>query len=186
MPNYCYYSMCVKGSKKNVEEFIKVMQADYNYSEKHFTFDRHMFRVFSAYADEVERDKGNVYSTVINGDCAWSVSTCMFEGNYYNSLKERYPDEFRGTTLLRESKRLKLNIEVYSEESGCCFQEHYVIMDGDLIVDECVEWEEYSLDEYETKEEAERELEITITDEEWSDNEGYITRGGFDNWDFEI
>jgi len=51
-------------------------------------------------------------------------------------------------------------------------------------VDETADWYEYDLDEFETKEEAERELEISITDKEWTAG-GYISRGGFD-WDFEI
>ena len=78
-------------------------------------------------------------------------------------------------------------MEVYSEESGCCFQEHYICDKGDVICDECVEWNEYYLGEYETKEEAERELGIIITDDEWLDNkDDYITRGGFPDWYFEI
>ena len=77
-------------------------------------------------------------------------------------------------------------MEVYSEESGCCFQEHYVFVDGDLICEECVEWNEYWIDDYETKEEAEGELGIKITDEEWNSGDACFTRGGFENWDFEI
>ena len=59
--------------------------------------------------------------------------------------------------------------------------------DGVCICDECVEWNEYYLGEYETKEEAERELGIIITDDEWLDNkDDSITRGGFPDWYFEI
>ena len=36
-----------------------------------------------------------------------------------------------------------------------------------------------------TKEDAEEELEIEITDEEW-DEGGFIGRGGFGEWEFEI
>ena len=39
---------------------------------------------------------------------------------------------------------------------------------------------------YYTKEDAERELEIKITDEEWNSGEDFISRGGFENWNFEI
>ena len=106
--------------------------------------------------------------------------------SYYASLKSRYPEDFRGTTLPIESERLHLNIEVFSEECGMCFQEHYVIINGDIIVSECVEWEEYCLEDYETKEEAEEDLGIEITDEEWESGEPYISRGGFGEWDFSI
>ena len=186
MPNYCNYSMKVVGTKENIEEFIKVMNADYNYYDMTFDYDRHMFRVFEAEHDEIEARTDGKFETIINGYCAWSVATCMFEGGYYKDVKKGHPDEFRGTTLDIESKKLNLNIEVYSEEPGCCFQEHYVILNGDIVCDECVEWESYVVDEFETKEQAEEELDIKITDKEWNECDGYINRGGFGDWDFEI
>lgn len=186
MPNYCYYSMCVKGKKENVEEFEKVLKADYAYSTMEFSHDRHLFRVFSAESDGIEEVDHGVYQQTFTGDCAWSVATCMFENGYYRDLKERFPDEFRGTTLQIESERLNLDIEVFSEECGMCFQEHYLIRNGHLEIDECVDFYEYYVEEYETKEEAEKEFEIEFTDEEWENNEGSIKRGGFEEWYFSI
>lgn len=188
MPNYCNYSMCVVGKqRKNVEEFIRVMNAGYDYGTMEFDYDRHMFRVFEAVNDEIEERADGRFQTIINGYCAWSVSSCMLESGYYGRVKRDYPDNFRGTTLPLESERLGVDIEVFSEESGMCFQEHYVIIDGEIACDECVDWEEVWIDDYKTKEEAEEDLGIKITDEEWVTGleEGYFTRGGFD-WDFEI
>jgi hypothetical protein len=145
------------------------------------------FRVFEAESDEiVEREDGR-FQVNINGYCAWSVRSCMFEDGYYRDLKKDYPKEFRGTTLRIESARLGIDIEVYSEESGMCFQEHYVIIEGKLVCDESVDWEEVWVEDYKTKEEAEEDLDMKITDDEWVTGleEGYFTRGGFD-WDFEI
>lgn len=188
MPNYCDYSMCVKGKKKSIEEFIKVIKSNYDYNVMEFEYNRHLFRVFEADYNEIEQVGANTYQVIINGYCAWSVASCMLDGCYYYAdLKKRFPNEFRGTTLQKESKKLNLDIEVYSEECGCCFQEHYVIVNGDLVVDECVDWYEYYLGDFKTKEEAERELEISITDKEWLENkDDYISHGGFDSWDFEI
>ena len=188
MPNYCNYSMCVVGKKENIEEFIKVIQADYNYGAMEFSYDRHMFRVFEAVCDEIEERFDGRYQVIINGYCAWSVASCMLEHGYYREFKKDYGSNFRGTTLPIESERLNLDIEVFSEESGMCFQEHYIISNGDIECEECIEWEEVWIEEFETKEEAEEELETEITDEEWAagQEEGYFTRGGFDNWDFEI
>ena len=193
MPNYCNYSMCVIGEKESVEEFIKIIQADYDYGTMEFSYDRHFFRVFEADYDEIENlgeDHGNdVYQVIINGYCAWSVSSCMFDTGeycYYQELKKRFPDEFRGTTILAESERLNLSVEIFSEECGMCFQEHYTIIDGKIIEDECVDYYEYYLRDYETKEEAEEELEIEITDEEWNGPDDFISRGGFDSWEFTI
>ena len=188
MPNYCYYSMCVKGKKENVEEFIKVMQADYDYGTKKFSYDRHLFRVFEANCSEFYKEENDVYKVFINGECAWSVMSCMFEDNfsYYKRFKEDYPNDFRGTTLTIESERLNLDIEVYSEECGMCFQEHYLIRQGKLEIEECVDWCECYKGDFETKEDAEEELKIEITDEEWNDDSEYISCGGFDSWDFVI
>lgn len=189
MPNLCMYSMCVKGKKENIEEFIKVIEANYNYGTMEFSYDRHFFRVFEAYYEEIEQVKDDIYQVIIGGDCAWSVSSCMFDNHslgYYATFKKDYGDKCRGTTLPIESKNLNLSIEVYSEECGMCFQEHYVIINGDVVVDECVDWYEYYLRDYATKSEAEEELEIEITDEEWNGQDDYISRGGFDNWDFTI
>jgi hypothetical protein len=178
--------MCVKGRKENVEEFIKVIKANYDYGTMEFTHDRHLFRVFSADDNGIEQVDDDVYEVIINGDCAWSVHSCMFESYYYNDLKERFPNEFRGTTLPIESERLNLDIEVYSEECGMCFQEHYIILNGNVAVYDSVDWCEYYIRDFETKEEAEEELDIEITDEEWNGNDDFISRGGFESWDFEI
>lgn len=188
MPNYCDYSMCVKGKKENIKEFIKVIQADYDYNSMRFSFDRHMFRVFEANCEEIEQVGEDMYQAIINGYCAWSVSSCMLgePHSYYARGKETYNEKiFRGTTLPLESERLGIDIEVYSSEIGMCFQEHYIIRNGIVEVDDCVDWYEYFLDDYNTKEEAEKELGITITDEEWNSHEA-ISRGGFGEWDFEI
>ena len=186
MPNYCNYSMKVVGTKQNIQEFIKVIQADYNYYDMTFSYDRHMFRVFEAEHDEIEERADGRFETVINGYCAWSVASCMFAAGYYRDSQKSHPDNFKGTTLDIESKNLNLDIEVYSEEPGCCFQEHYIIINGDIVCDECVDWYEYWVEEYESKEDAQEELEIEITDEEWDTCDGCIRRGGFDDWCFEI
>ena len=191
MPNYCYYQMRVVGKKENVEEFVKIMQADYNYQSMKFDYEKHIGgRVFEASVDEFEEVANGIYGANISGDCAWSVLSCMFDGPYcyYNDIKEKYGAECRSTTVPIESERLNLSIEIYSEESGMCFQEHYLVKNGVVEIADCVDWYEYCVDEYETKEEAEKELEMEITEEEWEtgQQECCFRRGGFDDWSFEI
>lgn len=190
MPNLCNYQMKVVGKKENVEEFIKIMQANYDYRAMEFSHDKHMGgRVFEAYVDEFKEVDNNKFAAIICGDCAWSVSSCMFGGewSYYNGFKNDYQDKCRSTTVPIESKELDLNIEIFSEESGCCFMEHYLVRKGDVEIEDCVDWEEYFIDEYETKEEAEEELGVEFTDEEWENAEDgcVINRGGIE-WDYEI
>ena len=40
--------------------------------------------------------------------------------------------------------------------------------------------------DFNSREEAEEELDIEITAEEWNSGEEYIKRGGFEDWDFQI
>jgi hypothetical protein len=159
--------MKVVGTKANINKFIKVIQADYSYNEMKFSYERHMFRVFEAEYDEIEKRSDGKFETIINGYCAWSVASCMLRGGYYNDVKKGYPDDFRGTTLDIESKILHLDIEVFSEESGCCFMEHYLIRNGKIEIDDCVDFYEYYTDEYETAEEMNEDLGTNITQEEF-------------------
>ena len=66
--------------------------------------------------------------------------------------------------MLEACEQLNLDMEVYSEEPGCGFQEHYVFADKVLVVNESVDYTE----EY---------------DEE---NDEWVSEGGFEDWSFEI
>lgn len=121
------------------------------YKLESITGPRHMFRVFEAYVD---RDLDEANASYITGYCAWSVYSCMFKGDYtyYDRfIKENYNNKyigFKGTTLPDESKNLNLKIEVYSEESGCAFMEHFLIDNGEILIEDCVDIEyEEVLDE---------------------------------------
>ena len=165
MANNAFYHMKVVGDSKNVEEFIRAMKWQGEYTVQG------VGRVFNADVYEKEDDYA-----IIGGDCAWSVISAMRnEGNPNN--------------IEKLSARLNLAIEVYCEECGFEFQEHFLVKNGNVMIDECVDWEEYAVEDFETKEEAEEELEVTFTDEERANrraNDYRITRGGFDSWDFEI
>ena len=189
MPNYCTYKMKVVGEKQNVKEFIKIMQADYDYLKMKFDHEKHMGgKVFEANVEEFEQQDTDYYA-LISGYCVGSVFMCMFEGKYtyYSMLKENYKEKCRSTTVPIESKRLNLDIEFFSEECLIGFQEHYIVKNGSVECNNYVYFSKYCLVEYETKEEAEKDLDVEITDEEWEnkENEEWISRGGFD-WDFVI
>lgn len=179
MANLCSFSMNVKGSHENIEKF-------YNAMSQNGTI--YMGRGADAqiqYDDEDSR-------AFIDGWCKWSIQSALIDNAismrnkpdmwYFGENIDKTKLEF--ITLIEACERWNLTMEVYSEECGCCFQEHYLIRDGIIEINECVDWNEYFLDDYVTKEEAEAELEITITDDEWK--EKYIERGGFKEWAFEI
>lgn len=182
MANLCSFSMKVRGEHDNIKKFYNAMiQKGTIYMGR------------GADAEIVYEDEDG--TAQIDGWCKWSVVSAMVSNaEDMRSHPERWwwgdhidPKNIEFITLFEACKKWNIDMEVYSEEGGCCFQEHYVFVDGDLICEECVEWNEYYLDDYETKEEAEAELGIEITDEEWeSGADNYISRGGFENWDFEI
>ena len=83
---------------------------------------------------------------------------------------------------------INLEIEVYSEESGMCFQEHYIIKNGCVNTKECVDYYEYYIGDYKTKKEAEADCGTKFSKEEWKarNEEEYVRRGGFSSWDCNI
>lgn len=200
MPNYCDFNMKIVGERKNIEELISILDADYSYepispdlingktyplvhqppSPIYYTTNgyklakltgpRHMFRVFEAYVD---RSVDEPNASYISGYCAWSVYSCMFgtSHTYYDDfITEKYGNKyigFMGTTLPDESRKLNLKIEVYSEEPGCGFMEHYLIDNGEILIEDCVDYQE-------------------VLDEEGIETGEYKIIGGFEDDNYHI
>ncbi len=185
MPNYCYYEMHVKGKRENIEEFVKVM-TDYERPQ-------HFWRVFSAYTDYRAPDQDGLTIASIAGDCAWSVYSCMCIGpcTYAGDV-----DESRRTSLQKESERLQLEIEVFSDEPGMCFQEHYLYNKGDELVAECVDCVHHWFEEISDESDEERQrrfeefktecsLDPNLTLDDLDEGSEIIT-GGYGPWDFQF
>ena len=135
MDNGCIFMMHVKGKKENVDEFCKELR-DYDHVP-------HFWRVFSADRLDLQTDPDGTVAAEIIGECAWSVRACMLdgEGTYAHNCPQV------STSLQKESERLSLAIEVYSEEPLDEFQEHYHYEYGAEIANEKVEWKSYWFDE---------------------------------------
>ena len=172
MPNLCSYSMRVKGKKENVYEFHKRM-GDYDKPN-------HLWRIFETdIYDECENEDGTITIDVA-GSCAWSIESCCRASGYSGGI-----DLFEVN-----SRELNLEIESWSDECGCSFQEHYLYKNGECLIDDCVEWNEYYYDEdeYESFEDfkAEWELPSGLREDDLEDGCYYHT-GGFDNYcEFQI
>lgn len=139
MPNYCNYEMKIKGSKDAIKRVLECLKADYDYN-KGKPDHKHFFRVFDVYDDNEMKDNGDgTFTQFVFGDCAWSVHSCMCSGEhtYYNDGKESFGENFMGTDLLEQSKDCE--IEVFSEEEGMEFSEHYIFKNGECLVDDCVD-----------------------------------------------
>ncbi len=201
MPNICEFTMKIVGRKKeNVEKLVCYLDNSYYYitdaadhdlneeDRKKYPFcfsegnwklyakaEKHFYRVFEVYPGDIEPADGN-WETVLFGNCAWSVLCCMIDSpsSYYATNRDQ-PLREHSTTLEKESQELDLDIEVYSSEPGMEFAEHYLISRGEIIKDECFDYEEFCLDDCKSKDEAEKECGIHITDQEWAEG-GYISR----------
>lgn len=185
MPNHCYYEMRVRGKRENIEQLIKVM-TDYD-EPKHF------WRVFSAEAEYQETDDPDISTARIYGDCAWSVYACMMTGELTYA---DHADISHRTSLQEESERLELEIEVYSDEPGCAFQEHYRFRNGEKLSDECVDCIYYyfetlcneSDEEYTQRFERFKQeygLDSALTPDDLNDASEIVV-GGFGEWNFKI
>lgn len=160
MSNLCDYSMLIHGSKEGIEEFLKTLNAKYNYKKKEFSHDRHLCRILDTTEDsagfiQIDEDN-NIYQLCINGYCDWSVWGCMFKGYdkyttcYSTSIDKRQSSHSRATSVVNEARRLNLFIEVFAEETACDVSEHFLVSpNGVLIADyDCDdEWDFEAIDQ---------------------------------------
>lgn len=200
MPNECSAVVKVSGRKDSVDEFIHIMNADYNYDHyveenMSFSHNSHFFRIFSADVMDYDQDGLFVVAT-LDVWCAWSIATCMFDDGYYNTVKkecEEHNVPFHGTNITECAKKLQLSIEAISEEPAMCFMEHYLVnADGEFEINDVVDMEEYYIDEYDTLAEYKAAnpsdgIDIT-TEEEYANakSEGSWYRKGGIPYDFEL
>lgn len=151
MANICSFSMAVKGKKENIEQFINMIE------QKGTIW---MGRGAVIHSQDVEELEDGKYRYQIDGDTKWSIQSSLID----NAVSMRtepdkwgFGDDVDKTklsfvTLLEACEQLELAMEVYSEECGIGFQEHFVFDDGELIEHEVVDYtEEYNeeTDEYE-------------------------------------
>lgn len=182
MANMCYFCMHVKGDPENIKEFYESMSHKSN-----------VYMGRGAWA-RISYDYDKCTAT-IDGECKWSVKLALID-NAVSMRKEpelwsfgdvENRDNLEFITLYEACKKWGLDMEVYSEENGCKFQEHFQYMDGRVVCEECVDRFECYVEDYDSKEAAEEDCGVKFTDEEWlSAEDGYIHRGGFESWDFEI
>lgn len=191
MSNLCFWSMLIKGEQKNVEEFITVLKAEYDYVENKFTGDRHMYCLFDI-DDESDGmcviDDNDLYTVHVYGSCTKSCNMCMLESENSYYTMHLNDNRSRQTSLIRESKLLNLKIELFSESESDDYQEHIIVDNGEIVVNESDDVDIYYVEDYDTKEDAEKDLDVEFTDEEWDnreDRDNYIYRGGF-IWEFTI
>lgn len=167
MANNCFYTMRVEGKKDDVMEFHKRMQ-DYDAPN-------HLFRMFDASIINEQENNDGSFTIEVSGDCAWSIESCCRASGYSGGVD----------LLAVNSKELGLVIECFSEESGMCFQEHYLYDHGECRIDACVDWNQYYYDEstYESFEDFKERFDLPedLTEDDLDDGD-YYSIGGFPDY----
>lgn len=159
MANYCEFTMKITGRRENVNELIDMMKWQGKYQ------DNGLGRIYDCWVEDAEKFDETFVSVYANGNCAWSVLTAM------RSYNGRHP------SLESETERLGLVVELYSSEPGMCFQEHCMIDKGEVVFEECIDYEEHCVEEFDTVQEYNEEYGTNFTEDMVQD--GYVYIGGY-------
>lgn len=171
MANICKFEMKIVGSFENMQKFYEALiQKDDIWIGR------------GAGNTNIRYDE-NKQSAIIDGRVSWTIKNALVIAA--NDMKKE--KEIQCLTLWEACKLYDVVMEVYSKEDGTQFQQHILCNKGNVEIDDTVNWYEYveeQFEVYETKEEMEKELEITLSEQEWQDK--YATGGGFKSWNFQI
>lgn len=125
MANSCDYELRIQGSKKDCEEFRKII----NYEKDGEQFHR-IFSTDLVYEDGDDESHRMTFA----GDCAWSA-LCSFQS-------EHAKDDGK-ITLAEACEKYHLEAEIWTAEPGCEFAEHFQFDEnGDEIFNECYDYKE--------------------------------------------
>ena len=168
MPNWAEFNMRIRGKKEDCEIFKAIL---YHENEKLF-----FHRTFPS-ENYTEGEVDTEYFMEFYGECAWSFLTSM-------GMVHLYSDFPPSSTVCDISKRLDLSVEIYTTEPNDQFAEHYYCKSGKVLIDECVDYEEYWWDEDEcpTIDNFNAEYGTHFTVDDFAD--GYAWIGGFNSWEW--
>lgn len=161
MANNCAVDMKISGKVKNIKELIEMLSWKGQYK------DDGLGRVFDCCYDDYDFEVANdedIIGVTVFLDVAWSIQSAMRNKKCRN--------------LETETERLNLVVEAYSSEPGNQFQEYVLIDRGEVVIDECVDYEEHWVQEYDTIEEYNAENGTNFTEDMINEN-GDICIGGF-------
>lgn len=117
--------------------------------------------------EEIQKLENGLYSQKFVGDCKWSIES---------SINNR--GDGKGDLA---TKTKGIVVELWSQENGMGFQEHYIAENNGITTNDCKDWTEYCVDDFDSLEELNEEFGTQFTDED-IDCYGYVHIGGFDDW----
>ena len=128
MPNICSYLMKATGPSQGLKRLYNALTVNYEYTEED---PEHFWRIFDTTVGEVVQVKGDIYSVNFLGSCAWSVWSCMFDGPF---TYQKDDTTGAGTHIVKLSKEENLVVEIYSQEPGLSFSEHFLVVNGEILI----------------------------------------------------
>lgn len=147
MGNLCSFTMKLKGTAENIEVFHDWM------TQKGATWMGHGAE--SEYDTEqlrevMTKDADNIFTIIIGG----SVNNSVLDSLVSDAIEMRTTpnrwswkgmdyENLTFITLFEACEQLHLDMEVFSEEPGCCFAEHILFKDGKVMTKETVPFTEY-------------------------------------------
>lgn len=132
MANNCGFSMKVIGKEKDVKAFKRKCitgSKDVRDEEDHFSF-------YECWEYESEQLDDEHIAKYFCGDCPWSIRSSCITSRVSENLLEK------------NTKAFNVVVEIWSEEYGWGFQEHYIYDNGEDVTgeDTCVDAEERELE----------------------------------------
>lgn len=140
MANICTASIKIVGK---TEQSIKELISVFNHHHPKF----YLYRSCLCYEGEIETE-GEYFTAEVDVDVAWRSANLLspFEEFHIYGKECGLPQDHPAynavcTDLPSVCKALDVGLEIWAEESGCCFQEHIVIdHKGNIVENDSVEW----------------------------------------------
>ena len=126
MANECSFFALITGRVENIRTFLKIMEHKWAYG------------VICTEEPQMEYyPQGDIISAYVEGYCHWSILVAMRQKYCTPSIES-------------ESKRLHLIVEMYATESDRTFQEHVRVDKGIVRVDDCLDYQEIYVGDYDS------------------------------------
>ena len=147
MGNMCNFSMKLKGTAENIETFHDWMTqngATWMGHGAESEYDTEQLREVMINAGD------NIFTIIIGG----SVNNSVLDALVSDAIEMRTTpnrwswkgmdyESMTFVTLFEACEQLHLDMEVFSEEPSCCFAEHILFKDGEVMTKETVPFTEF-------------------------------------------
>ena len=167
MANLCNYDLYATGKKEALEKFSRMME----WKEKP-AVDGSMYCADMFSEKSVDNGDGT-YTQHFSSATRWSVQHGMID---------RADDDER-ISLPTAARMLGLEVEIWSDESGCCFAEHIVVNEDGGYSIECEDYYEIYADGL--AEQLEKAEEDITADDLRAHLEGFVDREALEGLDME-